>query len=147
MWSRLNKKKNVIYCKIMKTALLTLVIVLYTVSYKQSTMYNVVKSQCALCILVQCDIPILVQCDIPSLHSAMCRTMWRELCNMYTTQWTGDIHPKLVQCWASVADDGPSLYRHWVNVSCLLRKLCHLNNIKYTFTPDQPKYGVSQIMF
>ena len=26
----------------------------------------------------------------------------------------------LVQCWASVVDDGPILYQHWVNVSCLL---------------------------
>ena len=28
----------------------------------------------------------------------------------------------LIQCWASVADDGPTLYQHWMNVSCLLAK-------------------------
>ena len=33
---------------------------------------------------------------------------------------TRDIHPISVHCWASVADGGPVLYRHWVNVSCLL---------------------------
>ena len=31
-----------------------------------------------------------------------------------------DIDPMLVQCWASVADGGPALYQHLVNVSCLL---------------------------
>ena len=36
------------------------------------------------------------------------------------TQQTRDIEPMLVQCWASVVDDGPALNQHWVNVSCLL---------------------------
>ena len=38
------------------------------------------------------------------------------------TQQTRDIDPMLVQCWASVVDDGPTLNQHWVNVSttCLL---------------------------
>ena len=26
----------------------------------------------------------------------------------------------LVLCWARVANGGPELYQHWVNVSCLL---------------------------
>ena len=34
---------------------------------------------------------------------------------------TRDVHPVLAQCWASVEDGGPSLSRHWVNVSCLPR--------------------------
>ena len=37
-----------------------------------------------------------------------------------TTQQTRDIHPVLVKCWDSVADRGPTLYQHWVNVSCLV---------------------------
>ena len=42
-----------------------------------------------------------------------------------TAQQTGDFHPILVQCWPSVVDDGPTLYQHCVNVSCLLGKnLC-----------------------
>ena len=36
------------------------------------------------------------------------------------TQQTRDVHQMLVQCWASVADGGPTLHQHWVNVSCLL---------------------------
>ena len=28
--------------------------------------------------------------------------------------------PMMVQCWASVADGGPALNQHWVNVPCLL---------------------------
>ena len=28
-----------------------------------------------------------------------------------------DITPILFQCWASVADDGPTLKQHWVKVS------------------------------
>ena len=38
-----------------------------------------------------------------------------------STQKTQDIDSMLVQCWASVVDDGPTLNQHWVNVSCLLR--------------------------
>ena len=30
---------------------------------------------------------------------------------------TRDVHPMSVQCCANVADGGPALYRHWVNVS------------------------------
>ena len=33
-------------------------------------------------------------------------------------QQTGYTDPMLVQCWASVADDGPTLNQHWVSVSC-----------------------------
>ena len=36
------------------------------------------------------------------------------------TQQTRDIQPMLVQCWASVKDDGSALCQHWLNVSCLL---------------------------
>ena len=37
-----------------------------------------------------------------------------------TTQQTRGIKPVLILCWASVADGGPELDQHWVNVSCLL---------------------------
>ena len=30
----------------------------------------------------------------------------------------------LAQCWASVADGGPALRQHWVNVSCLMGRQC-----------------------
>ena len=36
------------------------------------------------------------------------------------SQQTRHIHPMLVQCCVSVADSGPTMYQHWVNVSCLL---------------------------
>ena len=32
---------------------------------------------------------------------------------------TRDIDPKLVYCWATVADGGPTFSQHWVDVSCL----------------------------
>ena len=33
---------------------------------------------------------------------------------------TRDVRPRLCECWASVADGGPTFNRRWVNVSCLL---------------------------
>ena len=33
-------------------------------------------------------------------------------------QQTRYIDPMLFQCWSSVADGGPTLKQHWVNVSC-----------------------------
>ena len=33
---------------------------------------------------------------------------------------TRHIHPMLKQCSVSVADSVPTVYQHWVNVSCLL---------------------------
>ena len=35
-------------------------------------------------------------------------------------QQTRSVEPVLVLCWTSVADSGPELDQHWVNVSCLL---------------------------
>ena len=34
-----------------------------------------------------------------------------------------DIQPMLAQCWSSVADDGPTLRQHWLNISCLLNSI------------------------
>ena len=36
------------------------------------------------------------------------------------SQCTRYTDPMLVQCWASVEDDGPTLNQHWVSVLCLL---------------------------
>ena len=36
------------------------------------------------------------------------------------------IDSMLFQCWTSVADGGPTLKRHWVNISCLLGCRVHL---------------------
>ena len=35
-------------------------------------------------------------------------------------QQTWDVQPMLVQCWASVVDDGLALQQQWLMVSCLL---------------------------
>ena len=35
-------------------------------------------------------------------------------------QNTRDVQPMLVQCWDSVEDGSPTLYQHWLNVSCFL---------------------------
>ena len=50
-------------------------------------------------------------------------------CVVYTHQ-TRDIHPRMVQCWTGVVDDGPTLNRHLMNVSYLrdrsITSCCHL---------------------
>ena len=51
----------------------------------------------------------------PSLTS-ISDTFW----HLKMAQQIWNIHPMLAQCWASVADGGPTLYQHWVDVSCLL---------------------------
>ena len=38
---------------------------------------------------------------------------------LQASQRTRNVHPMLIQRWASVADDGTTLYQHWVNVSRL----------------------------
>ena len=35
------------------------------------------------------------------------------------TQQTRGIQPMLAQCWPIVFDAGPTLYQHWLKVSCL----------------------------
>ena len=40
----------------------------------------------------------------------------------------------LAQCWANVVDDGPTLYRHWLNDSCLLGDNVY-NSPKRHFSP------------
>ena len=37
-----------------------------------------------------------------------------------TSQQTRHIYPMFVQCWPTVYDAGPTLLKHWVDVSCLL---------------------------
>ena len=37
-----------------------------------------------------------------------------------TTQQTRHTFPMFDQCWAIVVDGGPTLVRHWVDVSCFL---------------------------
>ena len=61
---------------------------------------------------------ILVHTQTPSyqIHWVVHRGSFRTC----LIQQTRDIHPMLVQCWVSVVDDEPTLYKHWVNVSCFL---------------------------
>ena len=44
-------------------------------------------------------------------------------------QQTWDIHPMLVQCWASVVYAGPALCQHWMNVPCLLGTTAALESL------------------
>ena len=48
----------------------------------------------------------------------------------YLCSKTRDVHPMLGQCWASVADDGPTfgptLTHYWVNVSHFLGHLARI---------------------
>ena len=41
------------------------------------------------------------------------------------SQQTLHIHQMLEHCCFSVADGGPTMYQHWVNVSCLLGACTH----------------------
>ena len=60
-----------------------------------------------------------------SMHTSMitaissCRSPWT-ISQPYHREYTRGVHPMLGQWWRAVADGGPSLTRHWVNVSCLL---------------------------
>ena len=50
---------------------------------------------------------------------------------------TRGVEPVLVLCWASVANGGPELDQHWVNVSCLLRLLTgHISVLHITGCED-----------
>ena len=57
---------------------------------------------------------IIMSDNLPSCHPAHTPAC------LLPTQQTRDVHSVPVQCWASVADSGPTLNRHCVNVSCLL---------------------------
>ena len=46
---------------------------------------------------------------------------------LYVMPQTQDIHPVLVQCWASVHDAGPTLNKRRVNILCLLHKQLRLS--------------------
>ena len=45
-------------------------------------------------------------------------------CLAAPSQQTRDVQAMLAQCWASVADGGPTLSQHCWNVSCLLVQTC-----------------------
>ena len=48
------------------------------------------------------------------------------LLGIAAAQQTRYIEPGLGYCWVDVADGGPTLTQHWVNVSCLLGGLVSL---------------------
>ena len=48
------------------------------------------------------------------------RSMFRVHCAWKVSQQARDIDTMLDQCWASVVDGGPTLVKHWVDISCLL---------------------------
>ena len=46
------------------------------------------------------------------------------LCLQVHAQLTRHVHPMVILCWASVVDDGPTLYHHWVNAcDCLVSQM------------------------
>ena len=62
-------------------------------------------------------------------------------------QQTRDIAHVLVQCWASVADDGPTLNQHMVNVPYLLGPPCNRCNSQGRKMPSQKKRGRNRYIF
>ena len=57
---------------------------------------------------------------ITSAITTKCCDIERRLNGCVITQQTRDIDPILIQCWASVEDDGPVLIQEWVDVFCTL---------------------------
>ena len=58
--------------------------------------------------------PIWMQIIIIKFLESMCLKT-----GLSTCQQTRYVEPMVVQFWASVADGGPALNQHWVDVSCL----------------------------
>ena len=65
-----------------------------------------------------------------SLNYTICYWITMITCTLIThqvrlvsmgSQQTRDVQPMLVQCWPTVFDAGPTLFQHWVNVSCSRR--------------------------
>ena len=51
------------------------------------------------------------------------------------TQQTQHIYPMFDQCWVNVVDDGPTLVKHWVDVSCVLGRPYSRNPLAYDHLP------------
>ena len=51
-------------------------------------------------------------------------TVVKRLLFTVISQQTRDVDPMLVYCWPTICNAGPTVYRHWVNVSCLLGYCC-----------------------
>ena len=56
------------------------------------------------------------------------------------------VHPMLVQWWPIVYDAGPTLYQHWVNVSCLLGNSPH-NSARKQLGLKYSLYNLSAIYY
>ena len=59
-----------------------------------------------------------------SFETLQTRTNYIKLGNQI--QQTRAVDPMLFECWASLADGGPTLKQHKVNVSCLMGKKHHV---------------------
>ena len=44
-------------------------------------------------------------------------------------QWTPDVYPILVYCWANVVDVVPTLHQHYINISCFPIPICPTINV------------------
>ena len=61
-----------------------------------------------------------VSSGITALHFSNKQLLLLVSARQYISQRTRDDHPMPVRSWPIVCDARPTLYRHWVNVSCLL---------------------------
>ena len=87
---------------------------------------------CAFCSLIMQAVKheTLTQ-HLPDIGSVSACTAW------LAAQQTRGVEPVLVLCWASVADGGPELDQHWVNLSCLLGVLTgHICVLHITWCED-----------
>ena len=66
---------------------------------------------------LECTVLYIVVCTLKNPWSLSVKVL-QTPDSKYQQTW--NIHPMSVHCWPTVCDAGPTLYWHWVNVSCLL---------------------------
>ena len=69
----------------------------------------------------------------PDGKPAIIKKTWIQVHPECETQQTWHIYLMFDQCWANVVDGGPTLVKHWVDVSCLLGTLenVFINTIRW----------------
>ena len=75
---------------------------------------------------------VLITASFYGCHVLTLRILLANSLYLLEAQRALDIHPRLVHCWASVYDAGPTFNQPWMNISCLLgvrRSVCQPNKL------------------
>ena len=83
---------------------------------------------------IRCRELIKCACKIIALEDCSKANLSCYLVHIATTQQTQNICITFVQCWTNVKDVGPTLYKSYTNVLCLLgkRSVCVLTRLCYS---------------